>query len=90
MIEQWTQPSPMQSKAHAGHVLIVEDLETWFTNHEPRVVPDREQGQRPAGRGRWLVAVKGDTALGRPHFQAQAGFLRGHLYSPTPRGLSAN
>lgn len=29
--------------------------------------PDRQQGERSAGQGRWLEAAKADTGLVRPH-----------------------
>lgn len=41
-------------------------LEIWLTHHQPTVAPDRQQGERSAGQGRWLEAAKADPVLGRP------------------------
>lgn len=54
--------------------MIVEHLEIWLTRHNPRVAPDRDQGERSAGQGRWLEAARADTVLAGFNSRLEQGF----------------
>jgi hypothetical protein len=69
--EQRLDSRPTQSKACAGHILILWHLLIWLSNCEPRVAPGRERERGQLDRAGGLRQQTGTLSLvGLPYFWA--------------------